>query len=85
MNYYYKDNEILTKEDWKNAFISAYNGKENDIHWRAGRSGECLADDFKGIKASGEKTMIDMIRICLNTSDVELEKGYIEYPSLLFF
>ena len=63
MNYYYKDNEILTKEDWKNAFISAYNGKENDIHWRAGRSGECLADDFKGIKASGEKTMIDMITL----------------------
>ena len=75
MKYYYKEKEITKKEDWKNAFCSAYNKKEKeDKHWREGRSAECLAEDFMGENATGKETMIEMVRLCLNSHNISLEK-----------
>lgn len=82
MKYYYKEKEITKKEDWKIALCSAYNKKEKeDKHWREGRSAECLAEDFMGENATGEETMIEMIRLCLNSHDISLEKACIEHAS----
>lgn len=82
MKYYYKEKEITKKEDWKNAFCSAYNKKEKeDKHWREGRSAECLAEDFMGENATGKETMIEMVRLCLNSHNISLEKACIEHAS----
>lgn len=82
MKYYYKEKEITKKEDWKNAFCSAYNKKEKeDKHWREGRSAECLAEDFMGENATGKETMIAMVRLCLNPHNISLEKACIEHAS----
>lgn len=82
MKYYYKEKEITKKEDWKNAFCSAYNKKEKeDKHWREGRSAECLAEDFMGENATGKETMIEMVSLCLNTHNISLEKACIEHAS----
>lgn len=81
MKYYYKNNEILSKKDWKNAFCASYSKKEDNIHWKTGRSGERLAEDFMGDKAKGEFTMIEMVRTLLDTKNVYLEKACIEYDS----
>ena len=82
MKYYYKEKEITKKEDWKNAFCSAYNKKEKeDKHWREGRSAECLAEDFMGENATGKETMIEMVRLCLNSQNISLEKACIEHAS----
>ena len=82
MNYLYKDKIIATKAEWEKAFNSAYNSKGQDIHWKIGRSGECLAEDFIGNEATGEESIVDMITRFLNTTDIVLETAKIEHPSI---
>ena len=49
--------------------------------WREGRSAECLAEDFMGENATGKETMIEMVRLCLNSHNISLEKACIEHAS----
>ncbi len=83
MRYLYKNKkEINSKKEWKEAFCSAYSGKSDDYHWKEGRSGERLAEDFKGENAQGENNMVNMVKLFLNTDDVVLEIAKIEHPSV---
>lgn len=82
MNYLYKDNVISTKLEWEEAFNKAYNSKGKDIHWKIGRSGECLAEDFIGKDATGEESIVDMISSFLGTTNVVLETAKIEHRSI---
>ena len=82
MNYLYKDNVISTKLEWEEAFNKAYNSEGKDIHWKIGRSGECLAEDFIGKDATGEESIVDMIASFLGTTNVVLETAKIEHRSI---
>ena len=61
MKYYFKEFEVTTKEDWKAAFCASYKSSGDDMHWKEGRSGECLAEDFIGTGGNGEQSIIDFI------------------------
>ncbi len=82
MRYYFKNNEIHNKAEWKKAFCAAYNSDGDDIHWKEGRSGERLAEDFVGAKPEGEFTMEDMVKRFLKTDDVTLDYAKIEHASV---
>lgn len=82
MRYYFKNDEIHNKAEWKKAFCAAYNSDGDDIHWKEGRSGERLAEDFMGAKPEGEFTMEDMVKRFLKTDDVSLDYAKIEHASV---
>ena len=82
MRYFYKDKEIHSKEEWKLAFCESYSGKDDDKHWKPGRSGERLADDFMGENPCGENTMIDMVQKLIGAENVSLEIAKIEHASV---
>lgn len=82
MRYYFKNDEIHNKAEWKKAFCAAYNSDGDDIHWKEGRSGERLAEDFMGAKPEGEFTMIEMVKRFLKTDDVTLDYAKIEHASV---
>lgn len=82
MNYYYKDEEITSKNEWEKAFCKSYNSNGDSKYWKDGRSAECLAEDFIGSKPNGESCMIEMIKRFLNAQSIILEKAEIEYPSV---
>lgn len=83
MKFYYKKTEITNKEEWKNAFCNAYNSKGKDVHWKDGRSGECLAEDFIGEKPNGESSMIEMVQrfLKIKENNISLNKAKIEHAS----
>ena len=82
MRYFYKDKEIFSKEDWKRAFCESYSGKDDDKHWKVGRSGERLAEDFKGVNASGEETIVVMVKRLIGAEKVTLDIAKIEHASV---
>lgn len=82
MKYFYKEKEIHSKTEWKNAFCESYNSTGDDKHWKVGRSAECLAEDFIGNKPQGESSMIEMIKRFLNVKNISLENAKIEYASV---
>lgn len=81
MKYYYKEQEITSKAEWKKAFCEAYNSNGEDKHWKDGRSGECLAEDFIGKTPNGEVSMIEMIHRFLGTNNISLDVAKIEFAS----
>lgn len=82
MKYFYKDIEITTKAEWERAFNKSYNNKGKDIHWKIGRSGECLAEDFIGNEPNGEKSIVDIIKSFLGTTNISLETAKLEHASI---
>ena len=82
MKYYYKEQEITSKAEWKKAFCEAYNSNGEDKHWKDGRSGECLAEDFIGKTPNGEVSMIEMIHCFLGTNNISLGVAKIEFASV---
>lgn len=82
MKYYYKEQEITTKAEWKKAFCEAYNSNGEDKHWKDGRSGESLAEDFIGETPNGEESMKEMIHRFLGTKDIALDVARIEFASV---
>ena len=82
MKYYYKEKEITSKEQWKKAFCESYNSDGDDKHWKDGRSGERLAEDFIGEEPCGESTMIEMIRRFLGSKAIMLDNAKIEHSSV---
>ena len=82
MRYFYKDKEIHSKEEWKLAFCESYSGKEDDKHWKPGRSGERLAEDFMGENPCGENTMVEMVKKLIGAEKVSLDIARIEHASV---
>ena len=82
MKYYYKEQEITSKAEWKKAFCEAYNSNGEDKHGKDGRSGECLAEDFIGKTPNGEVSMIEMIHRFLGTNNISLDVAKIEFASV---
>ena len=82
MKYYFKEFEVTTKEEWKAAFCASYKSSGDDKHWKEGRSGECLAEDFIGTGGNGEQSIIDLINRILSPKSISLETAQIEYPSV---
>lgn len=82
MKYYYKELEITSKAEWKKAFCEAYNSNGEDKHWKDGRSGECLAEDFIGENPNGEMSMKEMIHRFLGSKSISLDVAKIEFASV---
>jgi hypothetical protein len=82
MKYYYREQEITSKAEWKKAFCEAYNSNGEDKHWKDGRSGECLAEDFIGETPNGEESMKEMIHRFLGTNNISLDVAKIEFASV---
>ena len=82
MRYFYKDKEIHSKEEWKLAFCESYSGKDDDKHWKSGRSGERLAEDFMGENPCGENTMVEMVKKLTGAEIVSLDVAKIEHASV---
>lgn len=82
MRYFYKDKEILSKEEWKNAFCKSYNGTNEDKHWKVGRSAERLAEDFMGKNPQGEKSLVEMVKQLTGAQSVSLNTAKIEHTSV---
>lgn len=82
MKYYYKEQEITSKAEWKKAFCEAYNSNGEDKHWKDGRSGECLAEDFICETPNGEESMVEMIHRFLGTNSISLDVAKIEFASV---
>ncbi|MGM9767257.1 MAG: DUF6946 family protein [Candidatus Cryptobacteroides sp.] len=81
MKYYYKNQEITSKAEWKIAFCEAYNSNGEDKHWKDGRSGECLAEDFVGENPTGEMSMEEMLLRFLGSDNISLDVAKIEFAS----
>lgn len=81
MKFYFRGREIHDKTEWKNAFCAAYKSNGDDIHWKEGRSGERLAEDFIGITPDGTSTIKEMVKRFLKTDNVFLDYAEIEHAS----
>ena len=82
MKYYYKDKEIHSKEEWKRAFCESYSGTDKDKHWKPGRSGERLAEDFMGKTPNGEESLVKIIKQLTGAENVSLDIAKIEHASV---
>ena len=73
MKFYYENQEIRSKSEWEASFPKK--------QWKKDHSAEQLAEDFMGVDASGESTIVEIIRTLLNTDDIILDSAIIEYGS----